>query len=102
MDIYVLCEQVLHTNTTSYNEFRLYKKKKKKVIGIFSEESNGQKKKDSGMFKLEEEGHIQKQEIERLRTKKLNFSKGCRVDISMPYFRKGVQKLKFGISTKSL
>lgn len=78
------------------------KKKKKKVIGIFSEESNGQKKKDSGMFKLEEEGHIQKQEIERLRTKKLNFSKGCRVDISMPYFRKGVQKLKFGISTKSL
>lgn len=42
MDIYVLCEQVLHTNTTSYNEFGLYKKKKE-VIGISSEESNGKK-----------------------------------------------------------
>lgn len=79
MDIYVLCEQVLHTNTTSYNEFGLYKKKKKSLVYLLK---RVMEKKDSGMFKLEEEGHIQKQEIERLRTKKLNSLKGCRVDTS--------------------
>lgn len=55
------------------------KKKKKSLVYLLK---RVMEKKDSGMFKLEEEGHIQKQEIERLRTKKLNSLKGCRVDTS--------------------